>query len=355
MNETSTVKMGEVKVAHALEEQAAVPNTQRMLQMILGYGVTQIVRCVAHFSIADELAKGPATAAEIAARCATDPDATFRLLRACASLGLVVADSHLRFAWTPLLDTLRRDVPGSLRGLAIAQASPGHWLPWGRFVDVIATGSHQTVAALGTQIWDYYKANPEEAAEFSAAMSGMTAIVSQEAAAIVDTHSFEVAADIGGSGGALLHAFMEVNPRLCGVLFDLPEVVTNASMASRWHGMRERFSVVVGDFLTSVPSADLYLLKYILHDWDSASCVRILDNCRRSLRSGGRIVVIEQQLGEMNEPGLAPLTDLIMLVLAPGRERTLSEYEELYSAAGLRLVKVTSTRSGMAVMQIVAK
>jgi hypothetical protein len=341
-------------VSSAREKQVAAVITERMMQMILGYSVTQIVHAVAQFSIADELAKGPATAAEVAERCATDPDATFRLLRSCASLGLVVSDSQLRFAATPLLDTLRRDVPGSLRGLAISQASPGHWLPWGKFVDAVKTGLRQTVPALGGDVWEYYKKNPEEAAEFSAAMSGMTATVSKEVAEIVDTRSVEVAADVGGSGGALVHALMESNPRLHGILFDLPEVVATAPRASRWHGMRERLSVVAGDFMTSVPPADLYLLKYILHDWDSASCVRILDNCRRSLRSGGRVVVIEQQLGAMNEPGFATRADLIMLVMTPGRERTLSEYEDLYSAAGLRLVSKTATQSGMAVMQTVA-
>jgi O-methyltransferase domain/Dimerisation domain len=345
-----------VEIPSAPGSEAAAISAERMRQMIFGYTITQIVHAVAHFSIADELRKGPATATEVAARCATDPDGTFRLLRACAALGLVVSDSQHRFAATPLLDTLRRDVPGSLRGLAIAQASPGHWSPWGKFVDAVKTGSRQAVPALGAEVWEYYKKNPAEGAEFSAAMSGMTAIISKEVAEIVDTRSVEVAADIGGSGGALVRALMESNPRLHGILFDLPEVVATASVASRWHDMSERLSFVEGDFLTSVPSADLYLLKYILHDWDSGSCVRILDNCRRSLRSGGRVVVIEQQLGAMNEPGteFATLADLIMLVLTPGRERSLSEYEELYSAAGLRLVSKTATRSGMAVMQTVA-
>jgi O-methyltransferase domain/Dimerisation domain len=352
----SMKEMSDVETLSALEDDAAALNGKRMLQMIFGYSVTQIVHAVAHFGIAEELAKGAATAAEVATRCATDPDATFRLLRACASLGLVVADGQLRFARTPLLDTLRRDVPGSLRGVAIAQASPGHWLPWGRFNHAVKTGSPQAAAALGREVWEYYKDNPEESAAFSAAMSGMTAMVSKAVVAIVDTRSIEVAADIGGSGGALLHALMEANPRLQGILFDLPEVVATASLASRWQGMRERFSVAGGDFLSSVPPADLYLLKYILHDWDSNSCVRILGNCRRSLRSGGRVVVIEQQVGEMNQPGPDPLIDLIMLVMTSGgRERTLSEYEDLYSAAGLRVVSVTPIRSGMVVMESVAK
>jgi hypothetical protein len=134
--------------------------------------------------------------------------------------------------------------------------------------EAVKTGSSQTVAALGTEIWEYY------------------------------------------------------------------ERVATASSASQWHGMHERLSVVGGDFLSSVPPADLYLLKHILHDWDSASCVRILNNCRRSLRSDGRVVVIEQQFGEMDQPGLTPILDLVMLVMVTGRERTLAEYEVLFICSG---------------------
>jgi hypothetical protein len=59
----------------------------RMMQMIIGYWVTQVVHAAATFSIADHLAKTPATANDIADAEGTDPSATFRFLRTCASLG----------------------------------------------------------------------------------------------------------------------------------------------------------------------------------------------------------------------------------------------------------------------------
>jgi hypothetical protein len=114
-------------------------NSERMMQMITGYRVTQIVHAVAKYSIADELAKGPATAADIASRQSMDPEATFRLLHECASIGLVTADSELRFAATGLLDTLRRDAPGSLHGLALSQAAPGHWLSLEKSIEAVMT------------------------------------------------------------------------------------------------------------------------------------------------------------------------------------------------------------------------
>jgi hypothetical protein len=107
-------------------------------------------------------------------------------------------------------------------------------------------------------------------------------------------------------------------------------------------GLTDRASVVAGDFFDTVPPADLYLLKWILHDWDDASCIRILKNCRLAMHPGGRVVVLELQLGGMDDPGLTSLMDLNMMVMLTGRERTADEYGALFSAAGLQLLRVTA-------------
>ena len=332
---------------------ATYHDSERMLQMITGYWVTQIVHAVANFCIADELAKGPATAADIASRRSTHPQATFRLLRACVSLGLVTLDAQSRFVGTQLLDTLRSDAPGSLRGMAISQAGSGHWLPWGNFCQAIATGERQTMATLGDEIFDYYARTPAEAEAFTNAMTGRTAELAREAVRLIDTRSVAIAADIGGAAGALIHALMQANPDLHGIVVDLPNIVPSAVAAAEKAGLQRRLSVVAGNFFDSVPAADLYVLKYILHDWDDAECIRILENCRRAMRPGGRVAAIELHLGEADEPGFAPLVDLNMMVMVTGRERTASEYGALFAAADLRLANVTPTRSGMCIMEAV--
>src|ERR1700736_4851796 len=129
---------------------------QQMMQMLTGFAVTQIIGVAAAYKIADHLAKGALSAKQIAAAEGISEEATFRLLRACASLGLVTCDATLTFSATPLLSTLRSDVRGSLNSLAIAWSAPGHWLPWGRFLDAMRTGQWQTVPAIGAEVWDYF-------------------------------------------------------------------------------------------------------------------------------------------------------------------------------------------------------
>jgi hypothetical protein len=326
---------------------------QQMMEMLTGFCVTQIAGAVATYSIADHLAEGPATAEQLADLEGIDPVAAFRLLRACASLGIVTFDGQA-FCATPLLGTLRREVPGSLHHLAIAWSGPGHWLSWSRFLDAVRTGHSQTVPALGATLWDYYAQKPEEGATFTQAMHGFTAGIAQEVARVIDTSTAKLAVDIGGASGTLVHSLMMANSQLHGIILDLPAVVPSATAAAAALGLTDRSTVLAGDFFVHVPEADLYLLKHILHDWNDGEAVRILERCRKVMRPGGRVIVIEMHFGEIGEPGLPPLMDLNMMVMLTGRERTLTEYYALLKAAGLRPSKSTPIRSPMVVMEAVA-
>jgi O-methyltransferase domain len=119
-------------------------------------------------------------------------------------------------------------------------------------------------------------------------MHGFTSGVAQEVARLVDTSTARLAVDIGGASGTLVHSLMTANPQLHGIILDLPDVVPSATAAAAALGLAERSRVLAGDFFVFVPEADLYLLKHVLHDWNDGQSVRILKNCRRAMRPGGR-------------------------------------------------------------------
>ena len=230
-------------------------DNDRMMEMINGYWITQIVNAAATYALADHLAKGPAAAAEIAKMANTDPSATFRLLRACASLGLVSYDGECRFTATSLLNTLRTDNAQSLRDLAMLMAGPGNWLPWGRFVDCVKTGEPQAVAALGKMVFEYIAERPAESQTFTRAMKRAITFVTEEVARILDTHSATVIADIGGAGDSLLHAVLQANRAPSGIVFDLPNIAEIAKWATAEIGLERRVTSVGGDFFEAVPAA----------------------------------------------------------------------------------------------------
>lgn len=326
----------------------------QMMSMITGFWVTQIVRAAAAYSLADHLMSGVATAEGIAAAESLDAGATWRLLRACASLGLVTSEDGIGFAATDLLRTLLADVPGSLKGFALSQSAPGHWLPWGHFPEAVRTGQRQTIPVHGGEIWDYFARTPQEAALFTTSMDNLSAMVVGEAARLIDTAGTRLAVDVGGASGTLVHALMAANPSLRGAVLDLPQVVPDAIAAAGKKGLSSRFEGVVGDFFAAVPSADLFLLKFILHDWDDDSCVRILRNCRAALPVGGRVAVVELLVGELGAPGIEPLMDMNMLAMTGGRERDIAEYDKLFAEAGLERRAVIPNNSPFTIIEAIA-
>jgi hypothetical protein len=324
-----------------------------MADMMFGYWVSQTIRAAVDLSLADHLAEGPLCADEVAQREESAPETTFRLMRACVDIGLLTADAEGRFYSTELLETLRTDAPRSLRAMALAVTNTAHWLPWNQFVSSVRTGESQGHRALGMPIFEYLARHPEQAQEFSAGMASVTSLWGLDAVKLLDTTNVRCAVDVGGAHGALLTRLQEANPALHGIVFDRPNVTPNAEVEIARNGFAERTKVVGGDFFESVPGGDLYLLKFILHDWDDESCITILRRCREAMDSDGRVAIMEMIVGEPTSPGVSALSDLNMLAVAGGRERSLAEYDALLSKAGLRRTAVYSSGSPQSVIEAV--
>jgi len=317
----------------------------QLRRMIMGSWVSQVVGTVAQLEIADHLAHGPMDCGGLAKAIGCESDSTFRLMRAAAHLGLISILPDRDFALAPLGELLRSDVPGSLRASAITFAAPGHWLPWGRLVEAVRRGERQTVTALGQELFDYYAANPDEGDLFTGAMANFSEVIANDLARVLDTSEVKHVVDIGGASGTIISALLEANPALRGSIFERADVMPRAEAALAKRGLSSRCRVIAGDFFESVPEADLYVLKSIVHDWDDQQSIEILRNCARALLPNGRVVLVERVMPEHGNPGPASLFDLNMLVLLPGRERSESQFAELFRAAGLRLDRILEVGS----------
>ncbi|WP_326837441.1 methyltransferase [Amycolatopsis rhabdoformis] len=321
-----------------------------MLGMVTGGFVSQITAAFAELNIAHHLSGKPQPAAYVAEQEHADAAATYRLLRAGVTLGLVTHTAG-EFAATPLLGTLLPGAPHSLGHLARAWAAPGHWQPWGAFTQVVRSGSAQVESALGCSIFEYFTKNVDEGMLFSKAVTDLSTPVIAEAVPVLDVRATRTVADLGGANGAFVLSLMAAHPHLRGSVVELPHAVPDARAEAERRGLAERFSAVEGDFFEEVPSADLYLLKFILHDWSDEENVRLLRNCRDSLTPGGRLAIVEIVLGEAADPGIGALMDLTMMTMLPGRERSLAEFDALLADAGLRRSKLTHLQAPYAVIE----
>ena len=324
---------------------------QRLGQMISGYWVSQAIYVAAKLELADKLASGPKTISELARATNTHADSLFRMLRALASVGIFRLNEAEKFELTSLAEGLRKDVPGSQWAMAVMMGEE-HYRAYGELMYSVRTGRAAFEHVYGLPVFEYLGTKPQQAALFDAAMTSIHGQETGQMAAAYDWASLDVLADIGGGNGTTLIGLLQANPSLQGILFDLPHVVDRARSAVEKAGLGQRCLLTGGSFFESVPAgADAYLLRHIIHDWDDSRAITILSNCRKQLRDGGRVLIVESVITPGNEPAFAKWLDLTMLTIPEGRERTEAQYEQLLSAAGLKLTRVVPTAGEISVLE----
>jgi hypothetical protein len=328
-----------------------LPPPARMLQMITGHWISQTVAALARLAIPDAVADLQLSSSEIAAKCGTHADATYRLLRAAAGLGLFVEVEPDVFKLTPVGATLRANISGSMRDFAIAETDQGHWLAWGKLTDSVKTGERGAPKALGKELFEWYQEHPQDAAAFGGAMTSLASMVAGEVAASCDFSKAKTVVDIGGSHGTLLAAVLRNHSQLSGIVFDLPGVAERARIVLFAEGLASRAEVVAGDFFVDVPKGDIYLLKQVLHDWNDEQCRIILSLCSKRMTSSGRVCIVEMVIPDDNSPSMASMMDLNMLVMLPGRERSLKEYRSLLESVGLQFERLLTTHSPFQIIE----
>jgi len=330
-----------------------LPPNLELLQLIIGKWVHQAIYAAAELGIADQLAAAPRASADVARAVGTDDDATYRLMRALANVGILEEREGRVFALTQVGEYLRSDAPMSLRGFARFVGGRPTWRAWGELLHSVRTGAPAAEQVFGKSLFEWYEEHPDDSAVFDDAM---TAISTNEAAAVADAFDFSgigTLADVGGGRGYLLGTILQRSPRMRGVLFDLPHVVTGAPPLLDELGVSDRVRIESGSFLDACPTgADAVVMKHILHDWNDDDSVRILRHCRRALPQGGRVLVVEALVPPPGTNGWAKLLDLDMLVLTPrGRERTEDEFAALLAAGGFRMTRIVPTASPVSVIE----
>jgi hypothetical protein len=118
-------------------------------------------------------------------------------------------------------------------------------------------------------------------------MTNLSRAAALDIAAVLDTKDTTLALDIGGASGDVIRAMMRANPELNGGVFDLPHIIPAAAEAAKAENLDGRFTTVGGNFFESVPAADLYVLKYILHDWITSPSGRTAGDCLDLCVGGG--------------------------------------------------------------------
>jgi hypothetical protein len=314
----------------------------------IGLWLSRAVWLAAHLRLADVIGAGPATAQQIAEASGTHAESVERLLLALAAEGVFARDEEGRYRPTAASDLLRSDHPRSQRALMDTLLGGEAFEAWGAIEASVRTGQTAFDARHGVSWLDYYAAHPEAGRAFAEAMTDTTRAFEEAILAVDPFGEFALAVDVGGSHGSLLRRLLERRREARGIVLDLPEVVAGLPAPN---GLGDRLTGVGGDFFDAVPAGgDLYLLKFILHDWDDERAETILRRVREAVRPDGRLAVIETVLPDapVDHPGW--LMDLNMLVMTGGRERTADIYAAILRRAGWSIEDVVPTASPLSVV-----
>jgi O-methyltransferase domain/Dimerisation domain len=326
---------------------AAIGNViapSNLLEMAMAFGPSCVLCAAARLGVADALGDGERSAAEIAGACRANASSMYRLLRAMAALGLVEQTQQQHFRLTALGQPLRKDAANS------AWAAVVFWADlladcWSHLGECVRSGQNAAQVMEQAGKVSRWSEDPDASAIFRAVMGTAPA---ENYAPIVDAWPFPatgVVADLGGGGGALIRAVLERHPNLRGMLVDREASIAAAADHFKGLATAARCELIAADLSEAVPpGADVYMLKHVLHGYTDEKAVDVLRNCRAAVPATGRLLVIEFVLPDVVS-GPAPelvgrfMSDLNMLAVTSGRERSEREWRQLLEDAGFTLAR----------------
>jgi hypothetical protein len=335
--------------------QAHDRSATRLLELIQMRLVSEAIHVVASLGIPDLLGAGPMTPEELAKVTGANPQHLGRVMRALLTFGVFSKHSIDRFALTDMGQHLRRDADGSLHPAAMLFGGADGARMLELFLQCVNTGESASQIRFGG--WtNWIQSDPEVLRHFNAMMTAFSKI---HLSGVFEAYDFSYSSkfvDIGGGHGRILTQILQRNPRMQGVLFDLPHALQGARETIARTGLTDRCEIISGDFFVSVPAGgDTYLLSRVIHDWNDEQSVRILKVVRKAIVPSGRLILLEAMLRPSADSIYPTLSDLNMLVRTGGCERTEGEYSALYQAAGFELTQTVATTAPTGTTVIVGK
>jgi hypothetical protein len=330
------------------------PNTD-LVQMAMAYARSRMLCAAARLGVADALKDEVRSIDDLAEICQADADALYRLLRALAGTGITEEETPRHFRLTSFGRPLRRDVAGS------AWPAVVFWADlladdWSLLTDCIRAGK-PAAQVRDPKVPSRWSQNPEASSIFRAVMGTAPPEDYAPIARAWDFSRARVVADLGGGGGSLILAVLELYPHLRGMLVDLEASIEAARARFADREISRRCELMAADLTLSVPAgADVYMIKHVLHGRRDADAVNMLRNCRAVIPENGALLIIEfilPPLVSRADPQLEwhLMSDLNMLAVTGGRERSEREWKTLLEAAGFGLTGVYPVGSDVGILE----
>lgn len=333
-----------------------IATTQAPPKQLKGMMVQMVYsRCLsvaAEMGIADIVGDSGITTKELATQTNANENALYRLIRVLASQGVFHIESDGKIVNSDASHFLRENIKGSQRNFARMMGSHWMWKVFNNLEHSINTGNTAFDQAFpeSENLFQYFKEkNPKEGKIFSQAMSNFSYTFDQPLVDAYNFSSFNSILDVGGAEGKLLKTIKDSYPDFDAILFDLPHAIEQAKEAPR----ADELSFVAGNFFEKVePKADCLIIKYVLHNWNDEACLKILQNCRKSINENGKLLIMTMIIEDGEEQVFEKSLDIVMQLLLGAKERTQKEYEELLAKSSFKLNRIISSNCPLKIIEV---
>ncbi len=346
-----------------------ITDPSQFLEMVNAFRVSRIILSAAELKVFDPLNNGGKTSEELATVLNTESRATDRLLNALVSIGLLRKEANC-FLNTPFTDKfLVTSSPAYLSGLALTNHT---WKTWSTLTDAVKAGS-------SVFFEDLINERPEEWQQaFIAAMHRRAGPQAVEVADALDLTRARRVLDVGGGSGAFTLEFLNRNPEMTGVVFDLPKIIPitekyitspndpspgsihltpnpspqgEGSIRHPASGIHDRISVLSGDYLKDDFGSgfDLVFMSAIIHINSPEENKLLIRKGAEALNPGGQLVILDHIMSEdRTEPRVGAIFAINMLVgTKHGDTYTGEELESWMHDARLHNISLITTPSGV--------
>jgi len=324
---------------------------EQLMKYIVGKWISKPLYVAAELGIADMFDEKPLSIEELAKRSQSYAPYLYRMMRALASVGIFSELQNKQFKITPMAEFLKT---GAMRSLVLMFNSDWSDEAWGSFLESIKTGHTAFEIAHNMPVTEWLEENPHAAEIFNEANAIKAASSHSVILSDYDFKGINSITDVGGGIGVLMLDILKANPLMNGAVADIPSVIKLTKEKIRLHGFEDRCQAVECDFFKNIPSnSDLYILSNILHDWTDEKCKIILQNLYNAMSVESKLLVVEMIIPQGNEPAIAKLLDLEMMVTTGGSERTESEFVDLFSSSGFKISKILRNNNEVCLIEVI--
>ena len=314
------------------------------LEKMLDLTTPWCLRVAATLRIPEHITAGHTDVGALAAAAECDRDALHAVLSHLASRGVFTEDPPGRFSCNQAAEGLaeaHRFI--DLDGIGGRMAHT-----WGTLLDYVRTGEPSYDKVFGRPFWEDLAAHPRLAADFDALMGPVGhGVPDYDIELTTGWDRVRTVVDVGGGTGALLASLLQRHPQTQGILVDLAGPVARSAEIMQAAGVADRVTTQAQSFFDPLPAgADLYVLKSVLNDWPDEPTVAILSRCAEAAQPGGTIVVLGGVSADESPRSLG-----IDMLVAGGKDSTLTQFTELAQRAGLDVIAAGTQPSGRYVVE----